>query len=1187
MGIGLDLSLGLGGGYGGSIALPTENLILDAPAGTGGVVGGARTFNGTDELFSRAAHASHNLGTGDVLLSGMVQRGAAGNKAICGKYQDANNLWKLEFDANNKIHFAAVKSGSPIIDIASATAYTSTTAWYHVFLALDRSSASGCKLYVNAVDDTQTNQGLIWSSLGQQFSETYIYSMISFGGGICLAGTSGTGLILRSTDSGATWSNLGQQGSETLIFAFASLGGGICLAGTYPGGLILRSTDSGATWSSLGQQFSQSEVICFASLGGGICLAGTYGDGLILRSTDSGATWSNLGQQFSQVEIRSLVSLGGGICLAGTAAGLILRSTDSGATWSNLGQQFSQSYIYSLASLGGGICLAGTYPGGLILRSTDSGATWSSLGQQFSQTYISSLVSLGSGICLAGTSTGGLILRSTDSGATWSSLGQQFSQTSIAAFGSVGGGICITGTYPGGLILRSIVQVTSASDIDNTGAFQLGADGNGALFFQGSLATFGIAKPTDVTSITTAAVASLDNLRNGKTWNNISAAERTAWNVTSYYDLSEISGNALEEVADIDLTDNGSVGAGNGPAEAIAEDTGSVGTNHGQLLGFSAAQQITAWNPVTPDGSYTATVVDPNSANNGTMIGFADVDTARTTDVSPLCAVSQSIKFDGVNDYIEGPTIAAASFAKTPFAVSFWVKPNSLADLCGYLNTSVLSAGWTVYSWITGVVRLADNAGDLVTSGTVVLTLNIWNHVVITRTDTGATGLNIYINGIAGDVPATGDVTINGSGPTCIGRYYSNYNGHYAKAYLTDMRLYSSGLTSDECLYIATNGASGTAPSNSVGKWIGYDTSRSVPDCADGYGLTLDGTDDYVSMGNLGNVTSVDVWIKSLAANQELMTLAGSTETAITVVTGTLTFGATLAGYTGTITIDGVSKTAAAAGALLNDGAWHELAFTLTEIAASDFRIGTDSSAFGNIVVDQLELNGGTHVWTFNDGAQLNPNEGDPVLGHRSATGDIYFSQATISARPLMDLTTVNNKASLEFNGASKYMTCTQVNKATQQGCVTIHITTGASVASMCYFGITDTAGALNYMMIGTNASSKLVFTFMNAGVETSLAGGTTLAANTRYVVQFWHDGTTSGITLNGVAESTTGTDPAAWFADVVGADVLCLGALAHNSPTKFFEGFIAHYIAYDDETTLSKRKQAYRHLKQLYGIGV
>ena len=119
----------------------------------------------------------------------------------------------------------------------------------------------------------------------------------------------------------------------------------------------------------------------------------------------------------------------------------------------------------------------------------------------------------------------------------------------------------------------------------------------------------------------------------------------------------------------------------------------------------------------------------------------------------------------------------------------------------------------------------------------------------------------------------------------------------------------------------------------------------------------FDGTDDYVTYGNVGDVTSVEMYIKFAVDNQEILTLADSTATAVTVSGGSLTFGGSLSGSN--IEVDDVSKNAAEAGALLNDNTWHKLKFDLTSVTASDLMLGTDSSAYGNFSLFGLKFNGG------------------------------------------------------------------------------------------------------------------------------------------------------------------------------------------------------------------------------------
>jgi hypothetical protein len=140
----------------------------------------------------------------------------------------------------------------------------------------------------------------------------------------------------------------------------------------------------------------------------------------------------------------------------------------------------------------------------------------------------------------------------------------------------------------------------------------------------------------------------------------------------------------------------------------------------------------------------------------------------------------------------------------------------------------------------------------------------------------------------------------------------------------------------------------------------------------------------------------------------------------------------------------------------------------------------------------------------------------------------------------------------------------------------------------MAFFALTDTAGDVDYCYLGLTAAGKLIIKSIIGGTTTSVTGGTTLVVDERVVVQFWSDGTTRGIALNGVAETLTpsGTDTGAWFAEVVSPNNWSLGALMSATPGLFFNGEIAHYIGYDDETTAGKRKRMYRHLKKVYGIG-
>jgi len=91
-------------------------------------------------------------------------------------------------------------------------------------------SFSAHKLWWKYPDKT----GLVWDDLGQQDTETRIYSLAYLENRISLAGTAPNAKIFRSIDYGLTWTDLGRQGTEYYIQSLAYLENGIALAGTGP-----------------------------------------------------------------------------------------------------------------------------------------------------------------------------------------------------------------------------------------------------------------------------------------------------------------------------------------------------------------------------------------------------------------------------------------------------------------------------------------------------------------------------------------------------------------------------------------------------------------------------------------------------------------------------------------------------------------------------------------------------------------------------------------------------------------------------------------------------------------------------------------------------------------------------------------------------------------------------------------
>lgn len=386
----------------------------------------------------------------------------------------------------------------------------------------------------------------------------------------------------------------------------------------------------------------------------------------------------------------------------------------------------------------------------------------------------------------------------------------------------------------------------------------------------------------------------------------------------------------------------------------------SIGGNHLTLIGRTTRTDLlAAWTESGPDGSYLAGIGNSGSlgaAGNGTMTGFSDVDTARVDDV-PAGMTGHSIAFNGTSNYVLVPDNAAIRFdaGTLDFSITLRIKTSTVSKFL-FDKRDTAGDGYGMYLDASGYPVLLLDAITL--TGTVNVCDGVW-HTVGVSIDRDGNG-QLFADGVATGAA----VAISSEAMATVATLKIGANvalTSWFAGWMYDVRIYASALTPTEQAAVHANTYSATTP---VGQWIdGTDTPRSVPDAAGGTAIYHDGTDDAETAGvTLGNITSLDFWIKSHAANQQICTLADSAETAITVAAGTLTFGGSLTATA--IAIDEVAKTAAAAGALINDGAWHQVQITLNSVAATAFKIGTDSSAYGNISVDEFKV-GTTNYWKF------------------------------------------------------------------------------------------------------------------------------------------------------------------------------------------------------------------------------
>lgn len=191
---------------------------------------------------------------------------------------------------------------------------------------------------------------------------------------------------------------------------------------------------------------------------------------------------------------------------------------------------------------------------------------------------------------------------------------------------------------------------------------------------------------------------------------------------------------------------------------------------------------------------------------NGSAANFADssvssfvVDAFGNASqiIDPYAALTGSETvcwLDGTGDYIRIATSTTEySFGTDNFTIDYWIFPQTnftqWRGHCSVYNTS--TRGWMIYTYSTGSVRLSLNSDvtTVLTSGSKALTLNRWNHVALVRKGTGATDMNFYINGVAGDNPVSGNVVLNASQGMVLGRTAVNDNNWYCLGAIDEFRV--------------------------------------------------------------------------------------------------------------------------------------------------------------------------------------------------------------------------------------------------------------------------------------------------------------------------------------------------------------------------------------------------------------
>src|SRR5437773_6933608 len=209
-------------------------------------------------------------------------------------------------------------------------------------------------------------------------------------------------------------------------------------------------------------------------------------------------------------------------------------------------------------------------------------------------------------------------------------------------------------------------------------------------------------------------------------------------------------------------------------------------------------------------GTGTSAVDSSGNANTGTLSGTT-LPTWATGRIG-LFALST----DGTGGYVTAGTGSTLNFTGS-FSLAAWIYPITLGGGSAGVIADRRTTGNTVgYSFRfttsgTGLTFILNAAAgsDQVASNSSVITLNVWQHVVVTYNTTGK-AVNFYVNAVGAGSGTTSTDPLTNSGSFYIGNREDLSRGF--NGYIDEVRAYSRVLTSADVSTLYQYGRSNQFP---------------------------------------------------------------------------------------------------------------------------------------------------------------------------------------------------------------------------------------------------------------------------------------------------------------------------------------------------------------------------------------
>ena len=585
---------------------------------------------------------------------------------------------------------------------------------------------------------------------------------------------------------------------------------------------------------------------------------------------------------------------------------------------------------------------------------------------------------------------------------------------------------------------------------------------------------------------------------------------------------------------------------------------------------------------------------------------------------SSILPNSNSVYFNGTNDYLMLASNAAFAFGTGNFTIECWMYSNSISTsqaIFDMRTPDTANAGFDLFL-NTSTIRFGTNGGLYIT-GTTTLLSNTWYHIALSRTST--TSYQLFLNGVQEGSTYTSNQNHTNNTP----RIGNGVNGFF-NGYISNLRVILG-----QGLYTGTFTPSRTALTNNTVGSTGAGAAASISGT-----LSLLTCQSTTFIDNSGNNFTIQVaGMPVIVSTSYTQVSAGESDTTFIATNGVLfNVGDNTTGQIGDSTVVTKSFLQVVANPTLYDnrsspaqigtGSWSQITAGLNYSVAlksdgtlytwgdntagylgngttltrrSMTQIGTSSytsiSSGGSHTV-ALKTDLTLYAWGLNNAGQLGDNSvvsrSSPVqvntglvtswnaisagASHTSAidaTNNLPYGWGLNSSGQIGDNTLVNKSApvqvsvgsasnySYQFNGSNQYLT--------SAASASYQLTSNFTI-EFWFYAIALNVGSGSGLVaindaIGSNSSTGLSIFIDTGGILSYFVNGNggTLAGPTIVIGTWYHvalvcSGSTNTLYLNGVSRATSSTTPAWSSTPSIG-----IGRVYNDNTSFVLNGYISN----------------------------